>query len=182
MIQLAAVDSLGKQFNDYIYLVPPRTLPDFITQLTGITPQTLATGLPLSQVLERFKAFVGAGPAHLIAYNASFDRRFLLQSFQQLCQPMPAQWSFHCAYKAFLHEQKLAPAHQRLLGKRKLELVAHYYRVQEAGAVHRAEVDSLLAKRVWEEAIRRLLLTRPAESENRAIERVSAYLKLFQLT
>ena len=65
--------------DDLIRLTPGRSLPPFITDLTGITPQQLEMeGVEKSAAAERFcRLLEGAERPLLAAYNAQFDLSFL---------------------------------------------------------------------------------------------------------
>ena len=62
-----------------IRLTPGRTLPPFITQLTGITPEQLdREGVEKSAACDAFCTLMGEGERTLLAaYNAQFDLNFL---------------------------------------------------------------------------------------------------------
>ncbi len=62
-----------------IQLTPGRTLPPFITRLTGITPEQLEReGVEKVAACEDFCALLGTGERTLLAaYNAQFDLNFL---------------------------------------------------------------------------------------------------------
>ena len=62
-----------------IRLPEGRTLPPFITELTGITgSQLLAEGVDQQEAAERFRDLLeGAGKPLLVAYNAQFDLNFM---------------------------------------------------------------------------------------------------------
>ena len=62
-----------------IRLTPGRTLPPFITQLTGITPEQLEReGVEKAAACEDFCVLLGTGERTLLAaYNAQFDLNFL---------------------------------------------------------------------------------------------------------
>ena len=62
-----------------IRLSPGRTLPPFITQLTGITPEQLEReGVEKAAACETFCRLLGGGERTLLAaYNAQFDLNFL---------------------------------------------------------------------------------------------------------
>ena len=62
-----------------IRLTPGRTLPPFITQLTGITPEQLEReGVEKAAACETFCRLLGGGERTLLAaYNAQFDLNFL---------------------------------------------------------------------------------------------------------
>ena len=62
-----------------IQLTPGRTLPPFITRLTGITPEQLEReGVEKAAACEDFCVLLGTGERTLLAaYNAQFDLNFL---------------------------------------------------------------------------------------------------------
>lgn len=65
--------------NALVRLSPGRTLPPFITQLTGITPEQLAAeGVEKGRAAGAFRRLLeGAGRPLLVAYNAQFDLNFM---------------------------------------------------------------------------------------------------------
>lgn len=83
IIELGAVcltaEGETASMDDLIRLPPGRTLPPFITELTGITPDQLAAeGVEKSRAAERFcRLLEGARQPLLAAYNAQFDLSFL---------------------------------------------------------------------------------------------------------
>lgn len=83
IIELGAVSlEAGKELEGMDLLVrlsPGRTLPPFITDLTGITDgQLAAEGVEKAQAAKRFCALLeGAQRPLLVAYNAQFDLNFL---------------------------------------------------------------------------------------------------------
>lgn len=68
-----------KSMDCLIRLSPGRTLPPFITDLTGITPEQLeAEGVEKQTAAEQFCGLLeGCGAPLLVAYNAQFDLNFL---------------------------------------------------------------------------------------------------------
>ena len=67
---------------------PGRTLPYFISRLTGITDDMLADEPPIESALEQFLGF--AGTDILVAHNARFDMAFLNWTLREtLGQPIP---------------------------------------------------------------------------------------------
>lgn len=83
IIELGAVcltaEGEGDTMDDLIRLSPGRTLPPFITDLTGITATQLETeGVEKSDAADRFcRLLEGAERPLLAAYNAQFDLSFL---------------------------------------------------------------------------------------------------------
>ena len=64
--------------DDLILLSEGKSLPPFITKLTGITPEQLAReGCQKQQTADRFASMLTKPDTLLIAYNAQFDLNFL---------------------------------------------------------------------------------------------------------
>ena len=66
------------------YLIKPATanLRPFIENLTGISRADLETAQPFSALAEKIYSFIGDDP--IVAHNASFDSKFLTQTFQKV--------------------------------------------------------------------------------------------------
>lgn len=65
----------GKEVDTFASLINPgMRIPAFITQLTGISNDMVATAPAAGEVFEQVLTFVG--DAQLVAHNASFDRKF----------------------------------------------------------------------------------------------------------
>ncbi len=83
IIELGAVSLDGNgceesAVDDLIHLSPGRSLPPFITKLTGITPEQLRhAGCEKAETASRFTAMLAQPDTLLIAYNAQFDLNFL---------------------------------------------------------------------------------------------------------
>ncbi len=77
VIEVGAVRFRGERVEDeWATLVNPgRSVPAFITQLTGITDEMLAGAPRLSEVLDTLEAFVGDLP--ILGHNIAFDLAFL---------------------------------------------------------------------------------------------------------
>ena len=75
-----------KSMDCLIRLSPGRTLPPFITDLTGITPEQLeAEGVEKQTAAEQFCGLLeGCGAPLLVAYNAQFDLNFLYHFLRPL--------------------------------------------------------------------------------------------------
>jgi len=56
-------------------------LPYQISEITGINPEDLESAPPLSQMLPKFKAFLG--DSLFVAHNVSFDYNFISHSFER---------------------------------------------------------------------------------------------------
>ena len=83
IIELGAVSLTAEgeadSMNALIRLSPGKTLPPFITDLTGITPEQLEReGVEKAEACAAFcRLFEGAERPLLVAYNAQFDLNFL---------------------------------------------------------------------------------------------------------
>ncbi len=65
----------GREVDTFASLINPgMRIPAFITQLTGISNEMVASAPGAGEVFEKALAFVGE--AQLVAHNASFDRKF----------------------------------------------------------------------------------------------------------
>ncbi len=57
-------------------------IPDFITEITGITPQMVRGQPTPEKTMLRLKKFIGNKP--ILAHNASFDQKFLISEMQNV--------------------------------------------------------------------------------------------------
>lgn len=130
----------------------PYKLPEFITELTGITDEMLSGGAPLSNVLPRFLAF--CGDQILVGHNVCFDVKFIAYNAAQL------GLSFMNDYIDTLRiSRKLFPDkdHHRLFE------VAKYCGVSQKQQ-HRAEADVMTTVACYEK-MRALALADRTEAE-----------------
>lgn len=130
----------------------PYKLPEFITELTGITDEMLAGGAPLSDVLPRFLAF--CGDQILVGHNVCFDVKFIAYNAAQF------GLSFMNDYIDTLRiARKLFPDkdHHRLFD------VAQYCGVAQKQQ-HRAEADVMTTVACYEK-MRALALSNRTEAE-----------------
>lgn len=66
----------GKIEDEFHSLVNPETgIPEFISQLTGITDEMVADAPTFGEIMEEFLGFIGRSV--LVAHNSQFDMRFL---------------------------------------------------------------------------------------------------------
>ncbi len=127
-------------------------LPDFITDLTGITDVMLSSADPLNVVLPRFLDF--CGDSVIIAHNASFDVKFIAfqASFYGLLFTNDYIDTLRLARKLFPDKQ-----HHRLFE------VAQYCGVDQKQQ-HRAEADVLTTVACYER-MRAIALADRTEAE-----------------
>src|SRR5579883_559005 len=84
IIEIGAYRMHGRRMLDaFQSLIKPRMpIPRFVTRLTSITNEMVATAPPIEDVLPRFRSFLG--DAVLVAHNAQFDHAFLDFEFRRL--------------------------------------------------------------------------------------------------
>ena len=109
-------------------------IPSFITQLTGISNQMVATAPRAEQVMADAARFVGAAP--MVAHNASFDRRYW--QAELALAGLPAPQPFACTV---LLSRRLYPE----ASSHKLGALVQRLRLAQTGAAHRAMVDAEMA-------------------------------------
>lgn len=79
-IEIGAVKfSNGKIIDTFESLIFCEEIPEYITQLTGISAPMLANAPNITKVLESFKLFLG--DCIFVAHNVDFDYHFLSHSF-----------------------------------------------------------------------------------------------------
>lgn len=109
-------------------------IPSFITQLTGITNQMVATAPRAEQVMADAARFVGEAP--MVAHNASFDRRYW--QAELALAGLPAPQPFACTV---LLSRRLYPE----ASSHKLGALVQRLRLPQTGSAHRAMVDAEMA-------------------------------------
>jgi DNA polymerase-3 subunit epsilon len=87
LIEVAAVKVQGGVVTDrFAQLInPERSVPRFITEMTGITTALLFRQPTAAEVLPRYRDFLGDGV--LVAHNLTFDLRFLAAELDRLALP-----------------------------------------------------------------------------------------------
>jgi len=76
----------GQYLGNFESFVNPLTpIPEYITQMTGITDLMLANAPVIDEILPAFLEFAGsAGETIIVAHNAPFDLRFLKSAAKEL--------------------------------------------------------------------------------------------------
>lgn len=87
IIELAAIaiskSGEREEMDDFIQLHCHPTVPEKITELTGITDEMIkANGIPEKEAIEKFTGMC-KGNTLLIAYNAQFDLDFLSKAIER---------------------------------------------------------------------------------------------------
>ena len=121
-------------------LLVQRTLPAEITALTGITPEMAAKeGVPPTQALERFWAFVGQSP--MVGHNIRFDCAFLKKASADADIPVPSV--------SLVDTLTLARDEVEDAANYRLETLAAYFGI-EAADRHRALPDCITTFQLYE--------------------------------
>ena len=85
--EIGAVKVKGGQYlgNFESFVNPLTPIPEYITQMTGITDLMLAKAPVIDEILPVFLEFAGsAGETIIVAHNAPFDLRFLKSAAKEL--------------------------------------------------------------------------------------------------
>lgn len=110
----------------------------FIEQYTGITNKMLSGAPPVAEVMARFAAFMDRH--HLVAHNASFDRRFLDAELRRIS--LKRQQEFACSLLLSRRLNPDAPSHS-------LETLVRYKKLATDGVFHRALADAEMTAHLW---------------------------------
>ena len=117
---------------------PDMRVSSFIEQYTGITNGMLKTAPSAADVMERFAAFIGRH--HLVAHNASFDRRFLDAELERIALTRRQEFACSMLISRRLHPD--APGHS-------LQTLVQYKRLSTNGVFHRALADAEMTAHLW---------------------------------
>ena len=117
---------------------PGMRVSSFIAEYTGITNQMLSGAPPAAEVMGQFARFMGRH--HLVAHNASFDRRFLDAELRRIS--LQRQNEFACSLLLSRRLNPEAPSH-------KLETLVRYKKLATGCVFHRALADAEMTAHLW---------------------------------
>lgn len=117
---------------------PGMRVSGFIEEYTGITNKMLATAPPIAEVMGKFSVFMAEH--HLVAHNASFDRRFLDAELQRIGKERKLE--FACSMLVSRRVYPDAPGHS-------LETLVNHKRLTTGGVFHRALADAEMTGHLW---------------------------------
>ena len=144
--EIAAVLVRGGQIIDSFqtYVNPHKPIPPEITELTGISDETVAGAPELAQAVPRFLAF--AGDRALVAHNAGFDMSFLTAA----CERLGIEREF-----TSIDTLEMARILLPHLHKHKLNVLAKELAVGPFEH-HRASEDATVLARIWGRLIEKM--------------------------
>jgi DNA polymerase-3 subunit epsilon len=117
---------------------PGMRVSSFIEEYTGITNGMLRAAPPAAEVMQRFSGFLGRH--HLVAHNASFDRRFLDSELRRISLTRTQEFACSLLLSRRLHPD--APGHS-------LEQLVRYKKLSTQGVFHRALADAEMTAQLW---------------------------------
>ncbi|HJV34253.1 exonuclease domain-containing protein [Geomonas sp.] len=117
---------------------PGKRISSFIENYTGITNEMLKSAPPVAEVMERFASFISQH--HLVAHNASFDRRFLDSELRRI--NLQRSQEFACSMLVSRRLYPEAPSHS-------LESLVNYKKLKTTGVYHRALADAEMTGHLW---------------------------------
>lgn len=117
---------------------PGMRISSFIESYTGITNSMLQKAPPCGEVMEAFAEFIG--DHHLVAHNASFDKRFLDAELDLINRDYSGE--FACSMLVSRRVYQDAPSH-------KLGTLVDFKNIRTDGVFHRALADSEMTARLW---------------------------------
>ncbi len=117
---------------------PGMRISRFIENYTGITNSMLQKAPPCAEVMEEFTEFIGGH--HLVAHNASFDKRFLDAELNLINRSYSGE--FACSMLVSRRVYQDAPNH-------KLGSLVKYKNIPNDGTFHRALADSEMTAKLW---------------------------------
>ncbi|MFD2165088.1 PolC-type DNA polymerase III [Thalassotalea euphylliae] len=117
---------------------PGRRVSPFIEDYTGITNQMLLDAAPNHEVMAAFADFIQG--QHLVAHNASFDRKFLDSELQAISAGYSGE--FACSLLLSRRIYQDAPNH-------KLGTLTRYKGISAEGSFHRALFDAEMTAKLW---------------------------------
>jgi DNA polymerase-3 subunit epsilon len=124
---------------------PGMRINSFIESYTGITNDMLKDAPPVAEVMKEFAFFLG--DHHLVAHNASFDRRFLDAELLRLRKRRVGEFACSMLISRRLYPE--APNHR-------LESLVLHKHLQSTGVFHRALADAEMTGHLWVEMTRDL--------------------------
>lgn len=146
--EIAAVRVVEGEIRDSFqtYVNPHKPIPPEITELTGISDETVADAPDLDKAVPEFLAWAGEGRYPLVAHNAGFDMGFL----RTACQRLGIEREFTSIDTLEMSRLMLPHMH-----KFKLNILAKELQVGPFEH-HRASEDAAVLGRIYVKLLKRL--------------------------
>ena len=146
--EIAAVRVVEGEIRDSFqtYVKPHKPIPAEITELTGISDETVADAPDLDKAVPEFLAWAGEGQYPLVAHNAGFDMGFL----RTACQRLGIEREFTSIDTLEMSRLMLPHMH-----KFKLNILAKELQVGPFEH-HRASEDAAVLGRIYVKLLKRL--------------------------
>ena len=146
--EIAAVRVVEGEIRDSFqtYVNPHKPIPAEITELTGISDETVADAPDLDKAVPEFLAWAGEGQHPLVAHNAGFDMGFL----RTACQRLGIEREFTSIDTLEMSRLMLPHMH-----KFKLNILAKELQVGPFEH-HRASEDAAVLGRIYVKLLKRL--------------------------
>lgn len=146
--EIAAVRVVEGEIRDSFqtYVNPHKPIPAEITELTGISDETVADAPDLDKAVPEFLAWAGEGQYPLVAHNAGFDMGFL----RTACQRLSIEREFTSIDTLEMSRLMLPHMH-----KFKLNILAKELQVGPFEH-HRASEDAAVLGRIYVKLLKRL--------------------------
>jgi len=117
---------------------PGMRISGFIEDYTGISNEMLASAPSISDVMKEFASFMAEH--HLVAHNASFDRRFLDAELNRISKRRSQEFACSMLISRRLYPE--APNHR-------LETLVRHKNIKTDGVYHRALADAQMTANLW---------------------------------
>ncbi len=139
-IEIGAVRLVnGEVVDEFQALMNPGfRISGFIENYTGISNSMLKDAPSCEQVMQQFADFIGDD--HLLAHNASFDKKFLDAELSNIGRGYPG--SFFCSLLASRRIFQSAVNHQ-------LSTLIKHIDIKPGGQYHRALFDAQMTAKLW---------------------------------
>ena len=146
--EIAAVRVVEGEIRDSFqtYVNPHKPIPAEITELTGISDETVADAPDLDKAVPEFLAWAGEGQYPLVAHNAGFDMGFL----RTACQRLGIEREF-----TSIDTLEMSRLMQPHMHKFKLNILAKELQVGPFEH-HRASEDAAVLGRIYVKLLKRL--------------------------
>lgn len=139
-IEIGAVKLENGQIVDRFQALmnPGQPVSGFITEYTGISNEMLAQAKPNAEVMRDFAGFIQ--DSHLVAHNASFDKKFLDAELMRINSGYNGEFS--CSLLLSRRILQSAPNHR-------LGTLVNYLDIPSTGSFHRALYDAEMTAKLW---------------------------------